>query len=197
MEEDKWIISTGDLCDLFQISYAALDKWLKNGCPKFAHGKYNLRDVITWKTGGYTPAEGEAPAADLRSRKLKADTEYREERAMRERLLRETLEDLYFRKIDVEEAWSLRALEAKSAFMLFEKTLPMELVGKTENEIEQIIAARVREVLSDYARDGHYTPAPDKSHPKAPRKGKSGVAPAGKAKGKRVGRPKSHIRQQD
>ena len=196
MEAERWLISTADMCEIFEISRRALTNWKNRGCPQQGRGKWFLPDVLKWRTGSLEEVNA-IDGESLRARKLQADTEYREERAMRERLLRETLEDLYFRKVDVEEAWSLRALEAKSAFMLFEKTLPMELVGKTENEIEGIIAARVREVLSDYAREGHYTPAPDKSHSKAPRKGKSGVAPAGKAKGKRVGRPKSHIRQQD
>lgn len=184
-KNERWMVTTGEMEELFGVTKMALTGWKKAKCPKEGHGMWYLPDVLRWfRNTRNTPAETQENE-DMRERKLRADTEYREERAQRERLLREALEGLYFLRSDVEKAWADRAFEAKAAFLLFEKTLPLELVGKDENKMEAIIAARVREVLNDYARDGKYTPDPEK----APA-GKSRVAPAGKAKGKRVGRQK-------
>jgi len=130
-------------------------RWKASGCPSHAFNQWNLKEVQQWKDEFIsTPAKPAATTEELRARKLQADTEYREERAQRERLLREVLEDMYYKKTDVEEAWAQRALEAKTAFLMFEKTLPVELYGKSIEEMETIIASRVREVLANYARTG-------------------------------------------
>lgn len=185
--KEQFIVSTTDLCRIFGVKRNAVSVWHKNGCPRISRGTWNLPEVIEWRMEGKTTIspDAEDPAL-LRARKLQADTEYREERAQRERLLREILEDMYFKRSDVEEAWANRALEAKMAFLIFEKTLPVELYGKEIEEMESIIASRVREVLSNYARKGRY--CGDSAH--SPERGDS-VDAAGKTKSPRVGRPKS------
>lgn len=159
MQSEKWVLSTTEIAEIYRVEPRTMLNWEKKGCPKYARGRWNLPDVIKWREEGISPI-GDITGEDLKARKLMADTEYREERAIRERILRETLEDQYFRKTDVEDAWVERVLEAKAGFLLFSKTLPMELVGKNEKEIEAVIDARVREVLIDYARAGDYTSVP-------------------------------------
>jgi len=190
VENERWFVSTGDMAALFSVTRKTISLWESNGCPKRGRGKWYLPEVLTWFLASRNKSHNDTPdETDMKSRKLKADTEYREERARRERILREALEELYFLRSDVEKAWADRVLETKSAFLLLEKTLPIELSGKDENEMESIIASRVREVLADHARGGKYTP----DTPTAPA-GDTGLAPAGKTAGKRVGRPKSNTR---
>ncbi len=190
VENERWFISTGDMAQLFDVTPKTISVWESNGCPKYGRGKWFLPDVLKWFRSSRDNSQNAKPdEADMRSRKMRADTEYREERARRERILREALEEMYFLRTDVELAWANRALEAKSAFLLLEKTLPIELVGKAENEMESIIASRVREVLVDYARNGKYTPDPGETPT-----GNNGLAPAGKAAGKRMGRQKQSSR---
>jgi hypothetical protein len=190
VEDERWFISTGDMATLFGVTRKTISLWESNGCPKRGRGKWFLPDVLKWFLASRDNSQNDTPdEASMKTRKLKADTLYREERARRERILREALEELYFLRTDVEKAWSNRALEAKSAFLLLEKTLPMELAGKDENEMESIIASRVREVLADHARGGKYTPNPVEVPAGSP-----SVAPAGKNAGKRMGRPKSNPR---
>jgi len=187
-QNEEFIVSTTDLCQIFGVTRMTISTWRKNGCPQVSRGTWNLPDVLKWKFDGQpTKSTDTEDPAILRARKLQADTEYREERAQRERLLGEVLEEMYFKRSDVEEAWALRATEAKMAFLLFEKTLPVELHGKSIEEMETIIASRVREVLSNYARKGAYTgDAPART---------VSVDAAGKTKSERVGRPKQGTRQ--
>ena len=163
MDTENLIVSTKSLCAFIGVTDRTVRRWKASGCPSHSYNQWNLKEVQQWKDEFIsTPAKPAATTEELRARKLQADTEYREERAQRERLLREVLEDMYYKKTDVEEAWSQRALEAKTAFLMFEKTLPVELYGKSIEEMETIIASRVREVLANYARDSSkYTQEPD------------------------------------
>jgi len=181
----KFIFSTGDVCEILGVSRQTLSDWKKDDCPFLGRGKWDLAAVVQWDRGRFANRQVTPEETGIKLRKLQADTLFREERAKREKIMREALEDLYFRKEDVEEAWAMRAMEAKSTFMLFAKVLPMELAGKTEQEMESIIAERVREVLSDYARGEKYTPDPKKAA-----KRNHGVDSAGKAPRKSVGRQK-------
>ena len=183
----KFIFSTGDVCEILGVSRQTLSDWKKDDCPFLGRGKWDLAAVVQWDRGRFANRQVTPEETGIKLRKLQADTLFREERAKREKIMREALEDLYFRKEDVEDAWAMRALEAKSTFMLFAKVLPMELAGKTEQEMEAIIAERVGEVLSDYARGEKYTP-----DPKTAAKRNHGVDTAGKTPRKPVGRPKSH-----
>lgn len=190
--DERWLISTGELTELFGVSRQALTNWGRAGCPKYDRGKWYLPDVLQWFRGNRDSPVASGEKESMRDRKLRADTEYREERARRERVLREALEGLYFLKTEVEKAWAARALEAKAGFLLLEKTLPMELVGKDEEDMETIIADRVREVLSDYARAGKYTP--DSEQITA---GNTGVDAAKKDKSKRMGGQKPNSRRKN
>lgn len=190
--DERWLISTGELTELFGVSRQALTNWGRAGCPKYDRGKWYLPDVLQWFRDNRDSPVASGEKESMRDRKLRADTEYREERARRERVLREALEGLYFLKTEVEKAWAARALEAKAGFLLLEKTLPMELVGKDEEDMETIIADRVREVLSDYARAGKYTP--DSEQITA---GNTGVDAAKKDKSKRMGGQKPNSRRKN
>ena len=193
VEDERWFISTGDMATLFSVTRKTISLWESNGCPKRGRGKWFLPDVLKWFLASRDNSQNDTPdEASMKSRKLRADTEYREERARRERILREALEELYFLRSDVEKAWADRVLETKSAFLLLEKTLPMELAGKDENEMESIIASRVREVLADHARGGKYT-----SDTQTAPAGNNSLAPAGKTASQRVGRPKSNPRSKN
>jgi len=188
----KFIFSTGDVCEILGVSRQTLSDWKKDDCPFLGRGKWDLAAVVQWDRGRFANRQVTPEETGIKLRKLQADTLFREERAKREKIMREALEDLYFRKEDVEDAWAMRALEAKSTFMLFAKVLPMELAGKTEQEMEAIIAERVREVLSDYARGEKYTPDPNTAA-----KRNHGVDAAGKTPRKPVGRPQSHPGRKD
>ncbi len=48
-ENEDLLVSTEQICKLFDISRAALNKWVSSGCPKHSRGWFLLKDVLEWK----------------------------------------------------------------------------------------------------------------------------------------------------
>ncbi len=155
--DDRWHISTAEMSNLFGVTIPALRKWVKNGCPQLGHGKWDLKAVLAWKRGIAQEGEQQTEAESMRERKLKAETLYREERARRERLQREILEGKYYPRGDVEDAWAGRCAELRASLLDWSKTLPQELLGLGQNEVERVVYDRACELLEQYSRDGTYT----------------------------------------
>ena len=145
------IVTTGELKKLFGVSDVALHKWKLAGCPKAGRGRWNLNEVLSWRLSrdGNTGTGGE-----MKLRKLRADVEFREERAQRERLLRERLEETVFRREDVQEAWVERVEELTERLSEFPAVLARALVRADENEMQEIVAEHVRGFLLDMAGRG-------------------------------------------
>jgi len=156
-EKDKFIVSTSDLIYLFQISRKQISNWVEAGCPKLARGKWNLKDVITWRSGNFVTSE-DVDADNMRERKLVAETLYREEKAKKEKIQREALEGLYLPYEEVEKEWASRIVELKSGLMNWRKGLPPQLADQNEAVIEETLEREVRDLLEQYYRKGTYTP---------------------------------------
>ena len=78
-EERKWIFSTADTCEFFQISRETLSRWEKKGAPKVSRGKWDIKAVMEWRFGG---AHTESPE----TRKLKAEADLKEAKAAQEKI---------------------------------------------------------------------------------------------------------------
>lgn len=93
IERDKdgnIIIRSADMYKLFCINDTTLNKWVHQGMPRMAHGKFLLRDVIRWK-GVAKTADNISDAA----RKLEADADYKKAKARQEEVhLKEMLGEL-------------------------------------------------------------------------------------------------------
>lgn len=153
----KWIVTTSDLSIIFGISDRAIRKWPEAGCPKLERGKWYLPDVISWKSGSFVEGE-DLDKEKLRERKLVADTNYREERAAKERLTREALEGKYMPREEVENEWASRIVELKAGLLNWRKALPPQLAEQDEATIEERLDIEVRDLLEQYYRTGTYTP---------------------------------------
>ena len=153
----KWIVTTSDLSVIFGVSDRAIRKWPEAGCPKMERGKWYLPDVISWKSGSFVEGE-DLDKEKLRERKLVADTNYREERAAKERLTREALEGKYMPREEVVREWVSRITELKAGLMNWIKSLPPQLAQQEEHTIEERLDVEVRDLLEQYARTGSYTP---------------------------------------
>lgn len=147
MDVEKGLLTTGEMTRVFGVTAGALDKWRKNGCPgRIARGTWDFRKTVQWlderREGG---AGGDVD--NMRFRKLQADTEYREERARRESLLREMLEEMHFSREDVHAAWLERVEELRSSLGDFAPQLAKACHGKSLPEIEEIVSEHVRAFL--------------------------------------------------
>lgn len=152
---DDVLFSTGTLCHYYGITPAALDKWKKGGCPRHSRGWYNIREVREWKDGGATTDP--VKTGDLRTAKMAVDLQYRKTKSEREKLLLEILRGEYFSKEEAVEEWSTRALELKISLLNWSKTLPINLVGKSIEEMEKELYDRACEILGEFCRNGEYT----------------------------------------
>ena len=73
-EETKFIFTTADICELFEISRETLSRWEKKGAPKEGRGKWNIKEVMEWRFKTDSKS-GEASAV---VRKLKAEADLKE-----------------------------------------------------------------------------------------------------------------------
>ena len=78
-EERKFIFSTADTCQFFQISRETLSSWQKKGAPKEGRGKWDIKALMEWR---YTGKNAESPE----TRKLKAEADLTESKAAQERI---------------------------------------------------------------------------------------------------------------
>lgn len=78
-EEGKFIFSTADTCQFFQISRETLSEWQKKGAPKVSRGKWDIKALMEWR---YTGKNAES----LETRKLKAEADLKEAKAAQEKI---------------------------------------------------------------------------------------------------------------
>ena len=77
--EEKFILSTKDICDFFNISRESLSSWEKKGAPKVSRGKWDLKKLVEWRLGGGKTESSEA-------RKLRAEADLKEAKARQEQI---------------------------------------------------------------------------------------------------------------
>jgi phage terminase Nu1 subunit (DNA packaging protein) len=75
----KFIFSTADTCEFFNISRETLSSWQKKGAPKEGRGKWNIKAVAEWRFDG---KHTESPE----TRKLKAEADLKEAKAAQEKI---------------------------------------------------------------------------------------------------------------
>ena len=78
-EENKFIFSTADTCEFFQVSRETLSNWEKKGAPKAARGKWNIKTIMEWRFDG---KHADSPEV----RKLKAEADLKEAKAAQEKI---------------------------------------------------------------------------------------------------------------
>ena len=78
-EEIKFIFSTADTCEFFQISRETLSTWQKKGAPKAGRGKWNIKALMEWRFDGKHTDSPEV-------RKLKAEADLKEAKAAQEKI---------------------------------------------------------------------------------------------------------------
>lgn len=78
-EEIKFIFTTADTCEFFQVSRETLSNWEKKGAPKAARGKWNIKELMEWRFDGKHTDSPEV-------RKLKAEADLKEAKAAQEKI---------------------------------------------------------------------------------------------------------------
>lgn len=78
--ENKFVFSTADTCEFFQISRESLSTWAEKGAPKVSRGKWDIQKLMEWKynMGGKTESS--------EARRLRAEADLKEIKASQEKI---------------------------------------------------------------------------------------------------------------
>lgn len=95
IEEKKYIFSTADTCELFNISRQTLSDWEKKGAPKTGRGKWDIKKLMEWRFAG---KHTESPE----TRKLKAEADLKEAKAAQERIKLSVKKEEYISAYEVQ-----------------------------------------------------------------------------------------------
>lgn len=151
-EEIKFIFSTADTCEFFQISRETLSTWQKKGAPKAGRGKWNIKVLMEWRFDGKHTDSPEV-------RKLKAEADLKEAKAAQEKIKLSVKKDEFVNVFVVRsELTRLLANLKKNLLAMGHQVasnlafLDMEAAELAKSEVDK----RVKEVLTEMAEGRLY-----------------------------------------
>lgn len=136
------------------ITRQTLASWTQKGCPRNDDSSYSLPEIFAWSV---EQAKGETRTASTPEADLWL-TEFRKERALLARLDREEREGELVPRQDLAKAWAARVTEVTSAFNNFVDRFPPLLLGKSRNEMRQILDDEFHQLRERYSRPGRFCP---------------------------------------
>lgn len=156
IEAEQVLLSTAKTAEFFAVTRETLSSWAKKGAPKEARGWWSPKTLMEWlgKSQGQ-----QANEMSMEARKLKADAEYREEKAKREKRMNEILEGQYLPADEIENEWARRITEVKTGLLALRNTIVAQFSDPDIRlVVERVLTNEIHELLEQYARDGAYTP---------------------------------------
>ena len=151
-EEIKFIFSTADTCEFFQISRETLSTWQKKGAPKAGRGKLNIKALMEWRFDGKHTDSPEV-------RKLKAEADLKEAKAAQEKIKLSVKKDEFVNVFVVRsELTRLLANLKKNLLAMGHQvasnlaSLDMEAAELAKSEVDK----RVNEALAEMAEGKLY-----------------------------------------
>lgn len=155
------ICTSALICSLLNVSRETISDWVKRGCPKEpTQGWYELGKVIDWRYKNDT--EGVSDEA----RKNKADADWKEAKAKKEQLALEVMQGSYYSIDQISSEWARRVQELKTSLLLLTNKITVQIHGEEREAVKQILETEIYQYLNAYARDGRYTPDPNKKRGK-------------------------------
>lgn len=151
-EETKFIFSSADICEFFQISRPALLSWERKGAPKAGRGKWNLKELVEWRFGGKHTDSPEV-------RKLKAEADLKELKAAQEKIKLGVTQDEFVHVLTVRKELTRLLVNLKKNLLAMGHhvasnlaSLDMEAAETAKNEVDK----RVNEALTEMAEGRLY-----------------------------------------
>ena len=149
---NKFIFSTADTCEFFEITRTTLSEWQKKGAPQISRGKWNIKEVAKWKNGG-------KGAASPESRKLKAEADLKEAKAAQEKIKLDVTKGKFVSAQEVQaEITKLMGNLKKSLLAISHNvatnlaTLDVNAAEIAKNEVDE----RIKEALKEMSKGGVY-----------------------------------------
>lgn len=150
--EERILLKTTEAAVFFDISSRTLQRYHKQGCPKYKRGWWDIKEIRKW-------LNQEAEDNKLESRKLKAEIEYKEAQAKLKEKELEISEGDYIEKEEVKSQWIRRVIEVKKGLLALPQKIASQITDpKTRSLVEGVCEDEVIELLEQYARKGEHTP---------------------------------------
>lgn len=148
-----WICSTEQLCQLFRVTRKTIAEWVKKGMPKIAIGTFDFQKVFPWWMDGiYQGLE------DRDETITEAKRKYWVERARRETMRNDIQVGALLPCDKVYPAWSERAADLRQSLITLPPRMAPILSSRSEDEIRSKLREEVFTILTNFCRDGIYTP---------------------------------------
>lgn len=151
-EEIKFIFTTADTCEFFQVSRETLSNWEKKGAPKAARGKWNIKELMEWRFDGKHTDSPEI-------RKLKAEADLKEAKAAQEKIKLSVKQDEFVHVLTVRSELTRLLANLKKNLLAMGHhvasnlaSLDMEAAETAKNEVDK----RVNEALTEMAEGRLY-----------------------------------------
>ena len=146
-EEIKFIFTTADTCELFQISRETLSNWQKKGAPKAGRGKWNIKELMEWRFDGKHTDSPEV-------RKLKAEADLKEAKAAQEKIKLSVTQDEFVHILTVRSELTRMLANLKKSLLSMGHNiasnlaaLDMEAAEVAKSEVDK----RIKEALDEIA----------------------------------------------
>lgn len=152
INKKRFVFSTQETCDFFNISREALSGWAKKGAPKEGRGKWDIQKLVEWRFGG---AGKESPEL----RKLKAEADLKESKAAQEAIKLAITEGRY---VPVDKVTKdLRRLFSvlKKSLMTIGHSIATEINSiDAESAViaNNVVDEKISEALEQLSRSGVY-----------------------------------------
>lgn len=145
IEEKKFIFSTADTCEFFQISRETLSRWEKKGAPKENRGKWNIKAVMEWR---YDGKHTESPE----TRKLKAEAELKEVKAAQEKIKLGVTKDEFIPVYEVQSELTRLLANLKKSLLKISHNVASDL-GTIDIDFAKIAKNEVDNRINDALKE--------------------------------------------
>lgn len=170
--DDKFCVSTGELCAQLGINRKTLTDWEARGCPKAARGWWPLWDILRWKGvigGGKIIDEAEAEEISLATKKLKYEAELKKQKAEEATFENAIARGEYILKDEITATLKRFFVVLKRSMLGYSRRIATEV----SPYVDSITARRIEKMVTDLSLDaleqisinGIYTPPKKKAKP--------------------------------
>ena len=154
--QQRLLCNKAELAEIFKVSVASIDAWLRRGCPYVQRGNrgaawvFNIIDVAEWRFSGTSGEEGATEDPEKMSPKERLDWY----KGTRERLALERERGELVAADDVADAWEQQIAVAKGRLLSLPTRIAPELIGRSEpRDIERTLKTAITSVLEELANE--------------------------------------------
>lgn len=145
-ERSNLVVDTSSVAKFFGVSPRSVQVWVKEKrCPRIKHGLFDLQAVFAWWNENIASGSDSMATEDIKQEYWRWKTEYEKTRVLKE-------QDLLIPSDIVTDAWAARVVELTGGLAALAERLPPLVVGKSRNEVREIIRREVWELRDNYSR---------------------------------------------